>query len=187
MKNIRERFNNYVKEKGNALGEKYLSGTKIGDYLTSEVNVKAPMALGLAGFLGISSINCSLPRHKNPKNRDERIWNDKLDFYDTIHNANERAEAKDKASRNAYLNKLGEYDEKTGEIKDKTKMIKGIIKEVEENQRELRESMEKAREKARAGDPDYNLDANDDYNGNQSEWDSEDEDDSDENPPVIIK
>ncbi|MBD3247313.1 hypothetical protein GF378_01700 [Candidatus Pacearchaeota archaeon] len=75
MKNIRERFNNYVKEKGNALGEKYLSGAKIGDYLTSEVNVKTPVALGLAGLLGVGS-GCSTIKSKTEYESANELFTD---------------------------------------------------------------------------------------------------------------
>ncbi len=62
MKNIREKFNNYVKEKGNALGEKFLSGTKIGDYLTTDVDVKKPIAYGLAAGTLFTACNTTPKR-----------------------------------------------------------------------------------------------------------------------------
>ena len=48
MKGLRKKLNDFVKEKGNNLGKKYLRGAHIGDYLTEEVSPRNAAMVGLS-------------------------------------------------------------------------------------------------------------------------------------------
>ena len=49
MKGLRKKLNDFVKEKGNNLGKKYLGGAHIGDYLTADVTEAGKKGFNLAG------------------------------------------------------------------------------------------------------------------------------------------
>ena len=170
MKELRKKFNDYI---ANNYGI-------VGKVLATEVNARTPATLGLAALTLLGGCD-GLPNYKNPKNRDERLWNATNDCYKGMTDAMLKAKARDKKNRAGYEGALKKYNEQTAEIEAETELIKKLIKQIDNNKKAYEESLRKAREKAGSKPI---TPSNSTGTGNSGD----DSDDSDEDfVPIIIK
>ena len=166
-KGLRKKFNDYIANNYGIVGE----------ILTTEVNTKTPATLGLAALTLLGGCD-GLPNYKNPKNRDERLWNATNKAYSGLSDAMLKAKARDKRNRAGYEGALKRYNEDTAEIEKETENIRKLIKQIDDDKKAYEEGLKKAREKAGSRLP---------SNSTETE-NSVDDNDSDEDfVPVIIK
>lgn len=106
MKTLREKFNNFVREKGNAFSQKINKNLHLGDYLTQEVQPRNVATLGLVTLVPAIFGGCST----TPKSRlDEAFLNYTESSEALVEEYNERVDTKTDVAIGKITKRLETY------------------------------------------------------------------------------